>query len=341
MKPGFGLLGATFLCILVLIGCDNGPSEPSSEEDLLPLRIQLDWRPEPQHGGLYQALVDGFFEEAGLEVQLIPGGTNILVPQKVATGEAEIGQSATTQVVQFRKNGYPLKNVAGVFHHAPSGLLMHESNPIDSFEDLDGKRIMARPEAVYIPYLKDKYGIDFEVTPQSFGLGGFLSDPSFIQEGFYIAEPYFLEQKGADVKWLPLKDAGYSPYAVLFSTDSFLQEHPEKVRAFVKAYIRGWETYLGDGYSRAHAAMKRDNDTLTDGFLEFSRNQILENHLVRGDPEKGETIASLDPDRIQREISIMESIGVLEPGQVSVDSVLDLSFLPESDADPEKAGSHE
>lgn len=341
MKTGRGLLLFFLTCLLAFSGCRNGTVDPDSAEPLFEIRVQLDWRPEPQHGGLYQALVDGIFEEAGLKVTLIPGGTNILVPQVVATGEAEIGQSATTQIVQFRKNGYPLKNVAGVFHHAPSGLLMHESNPIDSFEDLDGKRIMARPEAVYIPYLKNKYSIDFEVTPQSFGLGGFLSDQSFIQEGFYIAEPYFLEQKGANVKWLPLKDAGYSPYAVLFSTDSFLQEHPEEVRAFVKAYIRGWETYLGDGYARAHAAMKRDNTALTDGFLEFSRNQILENRLVRGDPENGEKIATLDPARIQQEIEIMESIGILKPGQVTVDAVLDMSFLPESYSDPKTTGADE
>lgn len=324
-------------------GCKNAGPDPASENGLFQIRIQLDWRPEPEHGGLYQALVDGFFEEAGLKVVLIPGGTNIMVPQVVATGEAEIGQSASTQVIQFRKNGYPLKNIAGVFHRAPTGLMMHEDNPINSFEELAGKRIMARPEAVYIPYLKRKFNMDFEVVPQSFGLGGFLSDKTFIQEGFYIAEPYFLEQKGARVKWLPLSDAGYSPYAVLFSTDPFLKNHPEKVRAFLQAYIRGWDRYLedGDAYLRAHKAMERDNDSLTEGFMEFSRNQILENRLVRGSEADGEKIASIDPARIREEIEIMESIGVLKPGQVSLESVLDLSYLPEGYSVPERKESDE
>jgi len=324
-------MGTGCLFWLYLAGCgQNEDRESGSGESLFPIRVQLDWRPEPQHGGLYQALVDGYFAEAGLDVELIPGGTNALVPQLVATGEAEIGQSATSQVILFRKNGFPLVSIAGVFHQAPSGLLMHESNPVNSFEDLDGERIMARPEAIYIPYLKKKYGIDFEVVPQSFGLGGFLSDPEFIQEGFYIAEPYFLEQRGARVKWLPLSESGYSIYAVLFSSDSFVSRHPGRLRTFIHAYIRGWETYLGDeGYSRAHAAMKEDNDSLTDGFLEFSRNQIIKNRLVRGNPEKDEKIASMDPERIAGEISVMEEIGVLEPGEVTVGDVLDLQFLPE------------
>lgn len=318
-----GLLLVLAAGLIFWVGCGG---EPEAEETGFRIRVQLDWRPEPQHGGLYQALVDGYFEAEGLEVELIPGGTNVLVTQKVATGEAEIGQSASSQIIQFRKNGFPLKNLASVFHWAPSALLMHESNPVDGFADLDGKRIMARPEAVYIPYLKDRYGIDFEVVPQSFGLGGFLSDPEFIQEGFFIAEPFFLEAKGAEVKWLPLKEAGYSPYAVLFSTDRFLEDHPEAVRAFLRAYIRGWETYLQDGYPRAHEAMKKDNDSLTDAFLAFGRGQILENRLVRGDPASGERIGSIDPDRIAREIAIMESIGVLKPGEVPLDSVLATPF---------------
>ncbi len=335
--PVWGLLLGLGLGLFFWTGCSR---EPEREEDGFRIRVQLDWRPEPQHGGLYQALVDGYFEAEGLDVELVPGGTNVLVTQKVATGEAEIGQSASSQIIQFRSNGFPLKNLASVFHWAPSALLLHEENPVEDFTDLNGKRIMARPEAVYIPYLKDRYGIDFEVVPQSFGLGGFLSDPGFIQEGFFIAEPFFLEAKGAKVKWLALKDAGYSPYAVLFSTDRFLEEHPEEVRAFLRAYLRGWETYLGDGYPRAHEAMKKDNDSLTDDFLAFGRGQIVENRLVRGDRESGERIGSIDPDRIAREIEIMESIGLLKPGEVTEESVLARGYPTiEEASDPKPEGT--
>lgn len=75
--------------------------------------------------------------------------------------------------------------------------------------------------------------------------------------------------------------------------------------------------------------------------MEFSRNQILENRLVRGSEADGEKIASIDPARIREEIEIMESIGVLKPGQVSLESVLDLSYLPEGYSVPERKESDE
>lgn len=324
---------STVLLIVAILfgGCGrDAERDRLTDEGRFSLRVQLDWRPEPQHGGLYQAMVDGYFAEEGLEVVLFPGGTNALVTQVVATGEADIGQSATTQVILFRRNGFPLTNVASVFHWAPSALLMHESNPVSRFEDLDGKRIMARPEAIYIPYLKKKYNIDFEVIPQSFGLGGFLADRNFIQEGFFISEPYFLEKQGARVKWLPLKDAEYRPYAVLFTSDRFLERHPERMRAFLRAYVRGWESYLGDGYPRAHERMKRDNDALTDSFLAFGRNQIIQHRLVTGDASQGESIGTVSRDRVAAEIRLMEEMGVLRAGEVHVEEVLALDFVPEA-----------
>jgi len=321
--------------IWILSGCgrpDSGADPRIDENGRFTLRVQLDWRPEPEHGGLYQAQVDGLFEEAGLDVILIPGGTNALATQEVATGKADIGQSATTQVILSRSNGFPLVNIVGVFHEIPTGLLMHASNPISTFEELDGRRIMGRPEAVYIPYLKKRFGIEFEVIPQSFGLGAFLSDPEFIQEGFFIAEPYFLEREGAKVKWLALSEADYTPYAVLFTNDAFIESYPDRLKAFVRAYVEGWDRYLSDGdaYLRVHAYLKTINDMATEGFLEFSRNQILENELVRGGPERGEGIGTILPSRIAEEIQLLEELNLLEPDEVSVGEVLDLRFHSDS-----------
>ncbi len=328
MKP-FTLI--LFSLVFFLAGCSKKQNEEDriTDSGLFQLTVQLDWRPEPEHGGLFYALVNGYFEAAGLEVDLVPGGPNALVTQRVATGKADIGQSASTQVMFARSNGFPLVSIASVFHYLPTGLMMHESNPITKFEELDGKTIMARPEAVYIPYLKNKYKIDFEVIPQNFGLASFLADKDFIQEGFYIAEPYFLRREGAQVKWLPLSDAGYLAYAVLFSNEDFLGTYPEQTRAFIDAYIRGWEGYLREtGYESTHAYLKTINDGLTDGFLEFSRNQILQDRLVEGDPAKGEAIGRIQVSRIEAEVKMLEELDLLEPGQLRAKDVATETFLP-------------
>jgi NitT/TauT family transport system substrate-binding protein len=325
-KRFFGL--ATLLAMLA--GCAKSPpaGDSGAAPTLFPIRVQLDWFPEPEHGGLYQALAKGYFAQEGLDVKLLPGGSNVLVTQFVATGRAEIGQSATTQVIQAVAGGLPVINVASIFHRMPLGLLMHQSNPISSFPELNGQTIIGRPEAVYIPYLKMKYGINFTVVPQTFGSAQFLQNPSAIQEGYFIAEPYFLEKAGAHVKWLALWDAGYAPAATLFANRTWATQHPEQVRGFLHAFIRGWKDYLEGDPAPGNALIKTQNPKVDDGYLTFSRAQIIKYNLGRGDPAQGEDYGTLNLAQVKDEITIMEDVGAIAPGSAPLDQVVTLAYLP-------------
>jgi len=322
------LAAALFLGGLVA-GCakDKTAADDTAKKPF-PIRVQLDWLPEPEHGGLYQALAKGYFAQEGLDVKLLPGGSNVLVTQFVATNQAEIGQSATTQVIQAVAGGLPVINVASIFHRMPTGLMMHEENPITSFAQLDGKTIMARPEAVYIPYLKKKYGINFTVIPQNFSSTQFMQDKNFIQEGFFIAEPYFLEKQGAKVKWLPLWDSGYELEATLFANTKFAQEHPAELRAFLRAFIHGWQEYLEGDPSAGNALINQANPKADADFFKFERDQIIKYNLGKGDPALGEDYGTLNLNKIKGEISIMEDLGLLKPGQVPLEKVATTEYLP-------------
>lgn len=316
----------SILIILLFVSILGGCSKPETEEATgsgEKVTVQLDWVPEPEHGGLYQALAKGYFADEGLDVTLLPGGANIAVIESVATGQADVGQSASTQVITAASRGLPLKNIVGVFQQIPTALMLHETNPIDSFTELDGKSIMARPEALYIPFIKEKYGIDFDVIPQNFGLGMLINDPEFIQEGFYIAEPFFVEKEGVKLKYLRLSEAGYEVYATLFANDEFLESRPKVARAFVKAYVKGWTDYLEGDPTPAHEAIKAArNGEVDDAFLNFSRDMIISEKLGSGDPEKGETYGSIDEDRLANEIKMLETLGAIEPNSVTVEAIL-------------------
>jgi NitT/TauT family transport system substrate-binding protein len=335
---GLFCLGA-FLAAGLWGGCGKGTPPVASNDaataKLFPIKVQLDWFPEPEHGGLYQALAKGYFAKEGLDVTLLPGGSNVLVTQFVATGQADIGQSATTQVIQAVAGGLPVINIAAIFHRMPTGLMMHADNPITSFEQLNGKTIMARPEAVYIPYLKKKYHIDFTVIPQNFTSTQFLSDKDFIQEGFFIAEPYFLEQQGAKVKWLALWDSGYEPALTLFANTKFAEAHPEQLRAFLRAFIQGWKEYLEGDPTAGNDLIKKNNPKADDTFFKFERDQIIKNNLGKGDTSEGEDYGTLSLLKIKNEISIMEDLGLLPVGKVTLEHAATDAYLP-TEADKTK-----
>ena len=312
--------------ILNSTGCAN-KNNPSGTEinKLLPISVQLDWFPEPEHGGLYQALAKDYFTDEGLDVTLISGGNNILVTQMLASGRAQIGQSDSTKIILAAAEGLPVKVIGAVFHNSPSGLMLHADNPINRFEELDGETIMARTEALYIPYLKKKYGIDFSVIPQNFGLGQFISDKKLIQEGFYIAEFYFIEKEGVKPKALNLWDSGYVNSLVLAVNTEFLETHSEAVTRFMRAFVKGWRDYLEGDPTPAHEAMKAANKKISreveDEFLEFSRNIIIRDHLAKGNERWLENYGILSNKRVEEQIDQLIDLEVLKSGEITATDV--------------------
>src|SRR3954466_14676806 len=81
------------------------------------ITVQLDWVAEPEHGGFYQAQARGYFKDAGLDVTLIPGGPNAFATQKVATGQADIAQSDSTNTLLAINQGLPVTQIGAVFQN--------------------------------------------------------------------------------------------------------------------------------------------------------------------------------------------------------------------------------
>lgn len=320
------LLTGGVLTACLLSGC--GGEERVTEDGKFIVRLQLDWIPEPQHGGFFQAMAKGYFAEEGLEVEWRPGGPARSVTEVVASGGADFGQSASTHIMQSVANGMPITNVASLFHHLPTALLMRPGHPVQSWEDLDGQTIIARPEAVYLKYLRHRYGIEFDVVKRTGGVGAFLADQQAIEEGFFIAEPYFIRKQGVEVRWLALADSGYDPYTCIFASTEFLEQHPEEAKAFLRAWQRGWKDYLEGDPSAANAIIREHNPEADPGFIEFGRQQIIDFALARGDPALGEDYGTMNPERIQAEIETLEILGVLEKGQLTLEDVLAVEFVP-------------
>jgi len=330
----FPLMVVTLLAAGV-VGCGRAPETVTSpttpDADLIPITVQLDWVPEPEHGGFFQAQAKGWFREAGLDVTLVPGGANAFVMQKLATNQAQFGQADSTNTILAIHEGLPVIHVGAVFQNDPSVLMLHQDNPIERFEDLDGQTMMARPEWAFLPYLRNKYGIDFKIIPQNFQLANFIADPTFIQQGFYIAEPYHIIQGGGEMpKFLYAWDAGFDAYTVIVANKVWAAAHPDTARAFLATYIRGWEDYLTHDPAAAHALMKQANPNNTDEFMMFSRQMIIDERLVVGRGPEGGTdlIGRVSPERFATQIEQLETLGILPQGALTVDAIVTTDYLP-------------
>jgi NitT/TauT family transport system substrate-binding protein len=333
MQTTFQLSSAVIALSLLLGGCNRESTPaPSSSAGLVPITVQLDWVAEPEHGGFYQAQADGLFAAAGLDVTLIQGGPNAFATQKTASGQVQFAQADSTNTILAINEGLPITQVAAVFQQNPSVLMLHADNPIDSFAALDGATIMARPEWAFLPYLKAKYEIDFQLIPFNFSVANFIADENFVQQGFYIAEPFFVEQGGGQKpKFLYAWDAGFDSYVTLVANEAWIAENPSATRAFLAAYIEGWKRYLVGDPTAAHEIMKTENSNNSDAFLDYSRQMIIDERLVVGLGSDGgpDKIGQLDATRMATQIQQLEELEILQPaGELSAEDVMTVEFLP-------------
>jgi NitT/TauT family transport system substrate-binding protein len=186
---------------------------------------------------------------------------------------------------------------------------------------------MAVPGSAYLSILERKFHIRVSVTPTDFGVTRFLADRNFVQQCFVTNEPYYARRHGADVGTLLVSDAGFSPYRVWYTSRAFLAAHPDVVRAFSRATIRGWRGYVDGDRSAADARIASLNPGMDADFMAFSVRAMKSYGLVTGVSGSDADIGRIDRDRIATQIKQLAEVGLLDK-PVTVDDVLDSRFQP-------------
>lgn len=323
---------AAALAVVLLFGCSKKPADtPGSDGGRVKVRFQTDWFPQPEHGGYYQALARGYYAAEGLDVELLPGGPNAQVMSAVATGRADLGMTNGDDVIVAIARGLPLRMVAAEMQRDAQGILYHQANPLRSLRDLDGRTVMAGAGSTWIEVVQRKLGIRFNIQPLVGDLARFMNDPQFIQQCFVTNEPYFATQRGAQVGALLIAspELGYEPYRVMFGSRDYVEGNPEVVRKFVRASVRGWVEYLTGDPEPANALLRQLRPDLPADFFPYSIQAMKDYGLVLGDPARGEAAGQLRPDRLERQIALLQEMGVLDR-PVKLEDVATFEFLPES-----------
>ena len=319
---------ALAFCLFALVaGCSE--SKPASKPDaaLIPITLQANWYAEAEYGGYYEALAKGYFKEAGLDVKILQGGPGAYPVQKVATGQVQFGLARSDDLILAAQQKLPVLIVSAQLEHDPQVILVHAESPVHGFADLDGKSIMAEPGSAWITYLQNKFRIHIQTIPENYEVAAFLSDKTFIQQGFITNEPYIFEQQKVPARSLLIADSGYDPYRALFCNRAFAQEHPEIIRAFVKASIRGWNEYLTGDPKAAEDLISRDYSGSTLPVLEFARKQILAAGIAAGHPDRGEAVGLINRRRLADQLQVLKDLKLVT-APLSVDDVASFDFLP-------------
>jgi NitT/TauT family transport system substrate-binding protein len=329
-KPDRRTLGLILL-LAALAGFTGGcgktepPAAAGATKPLTKVVLQTDWFAEPEHGGFYQALVKGYYRDAGLDVEIHQGGPSTRPQQMVASDQADFAIGRSDEIMLYASRGVPVVMVGAYMQRDPQAIMFHEESGIHAFKDLAGRNIMAVPGSAFITILENTFHLKVAVTPSDFGMNRFLADNNFVQQCFVTNEPFYVRRAGAHVGVLLLSDSGFSPYRVWYTRRSFVAEHPEVVKAFSAASARGWRDYMAGDRAAANASIAALNPKMEPEFLEFSVHAMQEYHLIEGEPAAGEAAGQIRRDHLEKQIRQLTDIGMLD-GPVTVDQVFDPRF---------------
>ncbi|WP_153108784.1 ABC transporter substrate-binding protein [Propionivibrio limicola] len=225
-----------------LFGAWASRAESNASETV---NVQLRWMHQFQFAGYYVALEKGFYQEAGLDVRLLEGGPGKLPVDEVLSGRAQYG-AANSEVLYERLRGQPLVALAAIFQHSPSVLVTRADSGIRTPHDLVGKKVMlmrGRHDSDFYAMLLHE-GVKPEtvnIQPTSYDIKDLVAGKVDAFNSYLTNEPFVLRQLGIEYNVINPSHYGIDYYGdILFTSEDELRQHPERVKMFRAATLRGW-----------------------------------------------------------------------------------------------------
>ncbi|MEO1949117.1 ABC transporter substrate-binding protein [Thioclava sp.] len=301
----------------------------------------LDWKFEGPSAPYFLAVDEGYYGNAGLDVEIAEGKGSLDAIPKVATGAYPVGFADINSLMKFldQNPGAPVTAVMMVYDKPPFAVVGRKSQGVNEPKDLEGKVLGAPPPDgawAQFPIFAKETGLDMDkikVEPV-----GFPTREPMLAEGkvdavtgFSFSSTLNLKRLGVgmdDQSILLMADYGVALYgnAIIVNTD-YAKAHPEEITGFIKATAEGWKAAVADPGKAVDALLKRN--PAADKDLETERLQMAIDANVLTDYVKENGMGGIDADRMATAI---EQTKTVYEFQNTPDAALyfDSEYLPDA-----------
>jgi NitT/TauT family transport system substrate-binding protein len=290
----------------------------ASAAGLTKIVYQTAWTPEPDDGGLYQAVASGIYKSYGFDVQLQAGGPQLNSSQIFFSGQADFVNTDSFRALGYVKQNLPGVAVAAFYQKPPTVLLSHPRAGNDTLAELKGKPILISTggrEAYWI-WLKAKYGYDDDqARPYTFTMAPFLVDNTLSMEGYLTIEPFQAQKAGVNPVVHVLADNGYlAYYNVMLASPRMVAENKAVVQRFVDATIMGWRDFLFGNAKPAIDAIKSGNPEMNDALIAYARTAMKRHALCDSDDVRHFGLGAMTDAKWKSIYASMAAVGALPAG---------------------------
>ena len=282
----------TLSMLLGLAACGGAESET--------ITLVLDWTPNTNHTGIYVALANGYFEDAGLNVQVVQPPEDGAVTL-VASGKAQFGVSFQDSLAPAfaGDSPMPVTAVAAIIQHNTSGIISRSGEGMDSPAGLEGKKYATWDLDVEKATIRDVMAADggdfdlVELIPSTV-----TDEVSALQSGsvdaiwiFYGWAGVACEVAGLETDYFEFADIDpvfdyYTP--VLIGNNEWLDENPETARAFLTALSKGYTYAAEHPREAADILMEAAPELKANSALVYASQEYLAAEYIADAPRWGE-----------------------------------------------------
>lgn len=292
-RTTYAIAAAAAVGALVLSGC--GAGEPQSgggtdSSELTPVKLQLQWLTQAQFAGYYAAAAEGYYEDEGLDVEIIQGGGDIVPQDALANGDVDFAISWVPKVLGSIENGANITNVAQIFERSATLQVSFADEDLTSAADLAGKTIgswgYGNEWELYAGLNKAGVTDDVTVVSQSFDMNALLSgDIDAAQAMTYNEYAQLLETidpatgelyTPSDFTVIDWNEEGTSMLQDAIWADASRlteEDYAETTVKFIKASIKGW------AFARDNAQEAADQVTAAGSTLGLSHQLWMTNEV--------------------------------------------------------------
>lgn len=306
--------------------------EPAKEPEKV--EFLLNWKVTGDHSPYYVALKKGWFEEAGLDVNIVVGQGSGYSVQAVDSGKADIAISDAPVPISNREKGAMIKIVGIIFDKHPNCTFFWKGGNINEPKDLAGKTIAVPAtdgHKIMFPAFAKQVGIDpdtvkfvnIEPAAKVSALAGKKADAVF---ELYTGKP-FMEAAipSEDLGYFLWSDYGFDAYAHSFiSSDDVIAKRPEVLKKFLDVAYKAWE-YTSKNPEEAIDILAEYHPINKD---EYMKNLDACLQFIRTDRYKENGIGFIDHNQIKTTYDLVDEYQ--SELTFPVEDCFDDSFLPDT-----------
>lgn len=303
------------LAVIALAGLSSMSSSGAAEK----ITFVLNWFPTADHSPYYYAREQGWYADAGLEVDIESAKGSAASSQKIGIGQAQLGVADLPTAFIARSKGADLVGVMAVYANSPQGFYWRKSvSGITGPKDFPGHTIGNPPgdaaRAMW-PAFAQAVGIAedsvkfINIAPQA-KMPSLMSDRIDIISDFYNGHDLKVNAMGDDMGFIAWRDIGVNPYGnTIFVNGEYLKDHKEAVAKFVEVTQKAFNACAMDHKPCIDALLKNvsglDEKAQMDQWLRVEE-------LMSTEATRTVALGYLDPAGLDDSYALVEKYFTLE-----------------------------